>query len=118
MKHYMSLDAQPFEKIKNGTKTIELRLYDEKRRLIRLGEEIEFTNNKNGERLLTKVIGLHIFEDFAALYRSLELTRCGYNEETVNTADPKDMEKYYSKDAQKKYGVVGIELEITAEKGE
>ena len=74
MKHYMALDPQPFEKIKSGAKSTELRLYDEKRRLIRLGEEIEFTNNKNGEKLLTKVIELHIFESFAALYRSLELT--------------------------------------------
>ena len=118
MKHYMALDPQPFEKIKSGAKSIELRLYDEKRRLIRPGEEIEFTNNKNGEKLLTKVIGLHIFEDFAALYRSPELTKCGYDEESVKSADPQDMEKYYSKEAQKKYGVVGIELALTADKGE
>lgn len=118
MKHYMSLDTQPFEKIKSGTKTIELRLYDEKRRLIRPGEEIEFKNNENEETLLTKVRALHIYENFAALYRSPELTKCGYNEDTVKTADPQDMEKYYSKEAQKKYGVVGIELELTANKGE
>lgn len=33
MKHQMKLNNEPFESIKNGTKTIELRLYDEKRRL-------------------------------------------------------------------------------------
>ena len=31
MKHKMSLRDIPFNSIKNGTKTIELRLYDEKR---------------------------------------------------------------------------------------
>ena len=31
MLHTMKLKKEPFEKIKNGSKTIELRLYDEKR---------------------------------------------------------------------------------------
>ena len=34
MKHEMKLNNGPFEQIKNGTKTIELRLYDEKRKLL------------------------------------------------------------------------------------
>ena len=36
MVHNMKLNESPFEKIKAGTKTIELRLYDEKRRKIQL----------------------------------------------------------------------------------
>ena len=31
MKHEMKLNNEPFERIKNGTKTIELRVNDEKR---------------------------------------------------------------------------------------
>ena len=31
MKHEMKLNNEPFERIKNGTKTIEMRLNDEKR---------------------------------------------------------------------------------------
>ena len=34
MKHEMKLNVEPFDKIKNGKKTIELRLNDEKRQLI------------------------------------------------------------------------------------
>lgn len=30
MKHEMRLNAKPFKKIKDGEKTVELRLYDEK----------------------------------------------------------------------------------------
>ena len=33
MKHEMKLNNEPFERIKNGTKTIELRLNDEKIRI-------------------------------------------------------------------------------------
>lgn len=42
MKHNMRLNAEPFEKISSGAKTIELLLYDEKRRVIKVGDEIEF----------------------------------------------------------------------------
>lgn len=39
----MKLQKSPFEKIKNGTKTVEFRLYDEKRRKINIGDQIEFS---------------------------------------------------------------------------
>ena len=35
MIHTMKLDAVPFEKIKSGKKTVELRLFDEKRQKIK-----------------------------------------------------------------------------------
>ena len=36
MKHEMNLNRKPFESIKNGSKTIELRLYDEKRQKLNI----------------------------------------------------------------------------------
>ena len=41
MKHKMKLNNGPFERIKNGTKTIELRLNDEKRQLLKIKDLIE-----------------------------------------------------------------------------
>ena len=52
----MKLQNDPFTKIKNKTKTIEMRLNDEKRRKIKIHDLIEFTNIKTGEKLFTKVI--------------------------------------------------------------
>lgn len=46
MKHEMKLNNEPFERIKNGTKTIELRLNDEKGQLLKIKDLIEFTNRK------------------------------------------------------------------------
>ena len=46
--HEMKLHSSPFEMIKSGKKTIELRLYDEKRQLIKEGDIIIFTNTSNG----------------------------------------------------------------------
>lgn len=47
MLHKMKLQEDPFERIKNGTKTVEFRLYDEKRQTIQIGDEIEFSNYQN-----------------------------------------------------------------------
>lgn len=110
MIYYMKLHYAPFEMIKSGKKTIELRLYDEKRRKIKVGDEIIFTNTVNGETLSRAVKDIHIFRSFYELYKSLPLLKCGYVEDDVEKALPSDMEQYYSQEEQDKYGVVGIEL--------
>lgn len=107
----MKLDKEPFEKIKSGAKTIELRLYDEKRRKIRVGDIIVFTCRNGGERLAMRVKALHVLADFRELYSSLDLLKCGYTPANVRAAKPGDMEKYYSAAEQAEYGVVGIELD-------
>ena len=108
--HYMNLDPTPYEMIKSGLKTIELRLFDEKRQQIKPGDTILFTNTDTGETLFTTVLKLHCFQDFETLYQTLPLLQCGYSEEDVAQAKPSDMEQYYSIEKQQKYGVVGIEL--------
>lgn len=108
----MKLNPAPFEMIKSGQKMIELRLYDEKRQLINVGDEIVFTNTFTGETLQTKVLNLHRFDSFADLYKSLPLLKCGYTSENVGSATPADMEQYYSVDEQNKCGVIGIEIKV------
>lgn len=113
MKHTMNLNPKPFKNISEGRKTIELRLNDEKRRLIKAGDEIEFVStDDSGKKLTCRVIKLHCFPSFEELYKSLPLLKCGYTEENVSQADPADMEKYYSKERQAEYGVLGIELTV------
>lgn len=109
----MDLNPLPFSKIKNGTKTIELRLYDENRRKISKGDIIRFSNTENAsETILAKVMDLYIFDSFEELYKALPLLECGYTEADVCTASPKDMEAYYSLERQRKYGVVGIRVAL------
>ena len=108
MKHEMKLNNEPFECIKNGTKTIELRLNDEKRKLLTVGDYIEFINRVTNEKLLVEVIDLFKYNSFEELYIHFNKIEMGYsiNEE----ANPKDMENYYSKEEQEKYGVLGIKI--------
>lgn len=104
----MRLHKEPFENIKSGTKTIELRLNDDKRRLIKVGDVIQFTNRVTNEKVNTKVVSLHRYGSFDELYKHFDKVSMGYDKDEV--ADPCDMELYYSKEDQKKYGVVGIEI--------
>lgn len=118
MTYHMKLKSVPFYSIRARKKTIELRLYDEKRKKLRIGDLIEFTCLDQQEfPLYTRVIALHPFDSFAELYSNLPLERCGYTLEdiTAGRALPSDMERYYPLEEQQKYGVVGIEIELLSE---
>ena len=106
----MMLYHEPFCKIKSGEKTIELRLFDEKRREIKVGDRIVFTDTATGDICEKTVKAMHRFDSFSELYKALPLLKCGYTEENVALADPSDMNEYYSIEKQQKYGAVGIEL--------
>ena len=111
--HVMNLTPAPMQEIRTGNKTIELRLNDEKRKQISVGDTIKFINTEDSnDTLRVKVIDLFLFSSFAELYDNLPLLNCGYNEDNINTASPEDMEMYYSREKQNKYGVVGIEISL------
>ena len=112
MTHAMQLQPSSFERIRNRTKTTELRLFDEKRRKIRIGDTISFTNTVTKEVLSVKVLELSAFDSFETLYSQLPLSECGYKEEELDMAPPDDMDAYYSKEMQRKYGVVGIRIAL------
>lgn len=110
MKHSMRLNEEPFNSIKNRTKSIEMRLYDEKRRNINIDDTIEFIDRKTNETLNTRVVNIYIFKNFDELYKNFDKIKLGYKLNDI--ADPNDMNQYYSKEEQQKYGVVGIEIEL------
>ena len=111
MIHHMNLHPRPFEMIAAGHKTIELRLMDEKRKNIRVGDTLVFTNTDEPARQIRcQVTGLHMFSNFAELYRALPLEKCGYLPQELATAAPEDMALYYPAEKQAQYGVVGIEI--------
>ena len=107
----MKIAKVPFERIKAGTKTIEMRLFDEKRKHISAGDTIEFKLIDDPTQIVTcKVLAVHIYATFADIYRDYNKIELGYSENEV--ADPRDMERYYSKEEQAKNCVVGIEIAL------
>ena len=106
----MQLKPVPFQKIKAGEKTIELRLNDEKRRQLSIGDVIVFTEAESGETLSVEIVALHSFDSFETLYQSLDLEKCGYLKGELAAASPADMDIYYSREEQLRCGVLGIEI--------
>ena len=108
MVHEMKLQNAPFMGIASGKKRIEMRLYDEKRSKIQVGEDIVFTNTVTGQTLRRRVKALHVYADFETLYAGHGKEALGYAED--EEAKPTDMHAYYTDEDIKRYGVVGIEL--------
>ena len=109
MLHEMTLFPKPYASIASGQKTIELRLYDEKRQSIHIGDQIRFTNTEDtSQTTLCEVVQLHIFKDFRELYENLPLLQCGYTLEDVGDAHPDDMLTYYSKEKQTQYESIDL----------
>ena len=110
MIHHMKLYDDPFRMIKKGEKTIELRLNDEKRRKVKTGDTIVFKNTVSGEEISVMVLNIYTFGSFEELYKNLPLDKCGYR--VGENPSPSHMDKYYSRDMQDKYGVLGIEIRV------
>lgn len=103
----MKLQESPFERIKNGTKTVEFRLYDEKRRKIKIGDQIEFSKLPDlQETILVDVLDLHREDTFENLFKKL------FTDEDEIKKETKSMYQYYSPDEEKQYGVVGIKISL------
>lgn len=112
-KHQMSLDSKSFNKIKDSSKNLELRLNDEKRQLIQVGDEIEFSlanqdvSNPEG-KILTRVEDLYYFPTFKDLFYSFDPIEYGSEIPEEYTK----MYEYYSKEDELKYGALAIRIKM------
>jgi len=106
----MKLATEYFQKIKNGTKTIECRLYDEKRKLLSIGDKIEFSDTQDNTDIITaEIVALHIFPTFSELLDNFPIATFGEgNKEYLLAA----LKKFYSSEDEKKNGVIGIGIKL------
>lgn len=109
MQHQMKLTSVPFEKIRNGSKVIESRLYDEKRQTINLGDEVLFSqSDDNTQTVSTKVIGILRYSSFHQLFADHDSKLFGG---TSIDELLKEIKQFYSDEDETKYSVVGIRLQ-------
>ena len=107
MQHHFHLHQQPFEKIQNGSKTVESRLYDEKRRSIKIGDTIIFTSRLTHESIEKKISNMQIFTSFSEMLTHLPLHV--FASDSIE-AELQGLEQYYSLQDQQTYGVVALFL--------
>ena len=114
--HVFRLHKSPFNKIKQGFKTIEMRLWDEKRRRMRVGDNIQFyILPDEDESFLCRIRDLHHFPSFTEMCKALPLENMGYEGQSLQAwYDKQDhgMSTYYTPEEEAQFGVVGIELNL------
>jgi ASC-1-like (ASCH) protein len=108
--HEMNLQPTYFDFMKEGTKRIELRLFDEKRSQIELGDIIEFSKSEN-DKLKAEVIGLLRYRSFKDLFEDFDISLLAdasmTKEELLSV-----LSEFYTPEKQAEYGVVGIRLRL------
>jgi len=112
MKHEMKLQPDYYNFILHGTKRIEIRLYDEKRQQINIGDTIIFLKEPDlKESFQARVIGLLRYNSFLDMFddfdNSILADKSISKEELLAT-----LEQFYPKEKQQKYGVLGIRIEL------
>ena len=112
MKHEMKLQQKYYDFIKRGTKRIEIRLFDEKRQKIKIGDTIKFLKEDNqDESFEVKVIGLLRYNSFEDMFKDFDISilsdKSMTKEELIGV-----LEQFYTKEKQEQYGVLGIRIEL------
>jgi ASC-1-like (ASCH) protein len=110
--HEMKLQPEYYNYILNGTKSIEIRLNDEKRSKIKIGDTIKFLKEPDlKESFKTKVVGLYRYNSFEDLFKDFDISilsdKSMSKEELIDV-----LEQFYTKEKQEQYGVLGIKIEL------
>ena len=110
--HVMKLQPEYYNFILNGTKKIEIRLYDEKRQQIKIGDTIKFLREPDfTESFDARVTGLLRYNSFSDMFKDFDVSiladKSITKEELLNV-----LEQFYTDEMQKQYGVLGIRIEL------
>ena len=112
MIHEMKLQPEYYNYILNGTKRIEIRLFDEKRQQINLGDNIKLLKEPElNETFTVKVVGLLRYNNFEDMFKDFDISvladKSMTKDELINV-----LEQFYTKEKQEQYGVLGIRIEL------
>ena len=112
MKHEMKLQPEYYNFILNGTKRIEIRLFDEKRQQIKIGDTIKILKEPElNESFNAKVIGLLRYNTFEDMFKDFDISVLSDSSMTKEELIAV-LEQFYTKEKQKQYGVLGIRIEL------
>jgi len=111
----MHLDPRPFDLIKCGIKTVEIRLNDEKRRKIKVGDSVYFVRRSQRPQVLkVEVVALQSFASFDEVYSAYDSTALGFRGATLMEF----LENYYaiySDEKEYEFGVLAMQVKVLSE---
>jgi len=110
MKHILKLQPKYFDYINDGTKRIELRLYDEKRQKINIGDIIVFQKEPELDITMNvRVVGLLRYNTFEELFDDFNIEIMA--DKSMTKQELLDvLQEFCYKKKKKQYGVLGIRI--------
>ncbi len=112
MIHEMKLKDIYFNKIKSGKKMYEIRLNDDKRKQIDVGDIIIFKKTSNPfEILQTKVVDLIYFDSFNEMISTLPKEKVGFEKESLSQIVD-IYHQFYSEEDEGRLGVLAIKINL------
>ncbi len=110
--HEMRLADAPFDMIKSGKKTVEVRLSDEKRRQISVGDVIIFCRKSGiSDTCAVNVVGLRHYNNFFELFSAESLAAAGCENMTAAQA-AQSMYQYYTVEQESVFGALAIQIKL------
>ncbi len=112
MIHKMKLQPKYYDFILHGTKRIEIRLNDEKRQQIKIGDNIIFFKEPQLiENFKVEVTNLFKYKNIEDMTKDFDISLLAdksiTKEELIS-----NLEQFYSKEKQKEYGILCIEIKL------
>lgn len=113
VKHELGIQPKYYDLIKNNIKIYEVRLNDDKRRLINVGDNVIIKREpERKEKFVAKVIDKLYFESFRAMAEAIDSRDLGL--EGLNVDEIESVYKqFYSVEKEKEFGVVALKLKLS-----
>ena len=112
MEMKIHLHSDVFDIVKAGDKNIEVRLYDEKRKQLKVGDTLVFLRRgSEDDKIISKVTGLERFNTFSEIVDCYDMKRLfleGYTKEMYLN----EMSRFYTLEDQLEDGVLAIHFEV------
>lgn len=109
----MKLKELPFDQIKSKVKTWEVRLNDEKRQNIQIGDSILFRKLPDlFDGIVCRVVDKKYFNTFRDMASVLSLRSLGLDDGATADTCEEVYHTYYSPEEESQYGVVAFKLEV------
>ncbi len=109
----MKLLESPYERISSGKKTIEIRLYDEKRQGLNIGDIIEFSKLPDLEdKVKVEIVALLRYKSFKDLVNDFGMEYYDYPKDYSVEDFVNSIYTIYSKEKEQQYGVLGIKIRL------
>ena len=110
--YIMKVKPEYFEKIKSGKKIYEIRLLDEKRKMLKVGDTVLLKKEPElFDGIVIRISEIKHFNTFLEMAQRLSISDLGLEVKTA--AEVNDIyHQFYSVEDEVKYGVVALKMDV------